>query len=102
MSADLSQPRPREDWEITVSGEGENRLYQLKASCVSSPQRYQLLALLLLLFTLIKPQMVTFVLGICIAGWSSRRLKLSVSSTEGVELSLMILLPYQKVFQNLS
>ncbi len=71
--------------------------FELLGSRISLPQRYQLLALLILLFTLIKPSLLLFLSGISLAFWSSRRFKLSVSSLKGVELQLIVLLPYKRI-----
>lgn len=71
--------------------------FEFSASRISSPQRYQLLSLLLLLFTLIYPNSPLFIIGLSIAFWSSRRFKLSVSSVKGVELQLIVLVPYKRI-----
>ena len=83
--------------ELKTLNRGIDLCYQIKGSCISSPQRYQLLSIVILLITLIKPQIFTLIVGLALAGWSSRRFKLTVSSTNGVELTLFMILPYKKV-----
>jgi len=83
--------------EIKILDRDHDLCYQLNGSCISSPQRYQLLSILILIITLVVPQPFTLVIGLVLAGWSSRRFKLEVSSMKGVELSLYMIFPYRKV-----
>ena len=71
--------------------------FELSGSRISSPQRYQLLSLLVLIFTLVYPNLLLFVLGLSLAFWSSRRFKLIISSARGVELHLIVLFPYRQL-----
>ena len=97
MTEDLLADPAQRDWIISINGEGADRYYELSGSRISSPQRYQLLSLLILFVTFIVPNVLTFVIGIWLAGWSSRRFSLSVSPQSGVELTLSMILPYKRL-----
>ncbi len=97
MDEDATKTLSRRDWEIVDNNNAGQGQYMLRGSRVSSPQRYQLLALLLLFITLISPQPLTAITGLWLAGWASRRFTLSVSADHGIELTSILLFPYRRI-----